>query len=810
METALQDLRYAFRLLARNPAFTAIAILTMALGIGANTAIFSVVNTVLLRPLPFRDPGRLGIVAEKSQYPFISTSYQNWMDWRDQNRSFESLEATRSATIALTGAGEPERLNVHMATAGLFPLLGVNAVAGRIYTADEDRAGGTPVVLLSYGLWQRRFGASREILGKPITLDSKPYTVVGVLPPGFQILQPADVFVPFAPWAKTLPDDRNWHPGIIAIARLKSDVSREQARTEMVAITKRLEQQYPLYNTGVSADVVGLQEQMVKNVRPALVLLLGAVSFVLLIACVNVANLLLARGASRGREVAIRTSMGASRGRIVRQLLTESVLISLAGGILGLLLADAALGPLLKISAGSVPQVFNVELDRWVLVFTLVASVVTGLIFGLVPALRTAKLDLRETLNEASRGSTSGPGQHRLRGALVGMEIALAMLLLVGAGLLLRSFERLQDVSAGFLPDNLLLADLPLSQNAYAKPEQRFQFFDRIVERARTLPGVSSAAAASFLPVSGGGGLIHFNITGRPPKSPKEFTAAGYRTVSANYFETLAVPLLQGRLINAGDQEKSPAVVVINSTMARTYFPNENPLGKRLQLGATPEPEKEVPTMEIVGVVGDVLQGLDLGPQAEMFLPFKQADALLPVFQMSVVLRTAADPSLETSALRSALAEIDPNQPLVNVRSMEQNMSTSVAQPRFRTWLIGIFAALALILAAVGVYGVMSYTVTQRTSEIGIRVTLGAQSTDVFRNIVAEGLRIAIFGVGAGILAALALTRLLRSFLYSISASDPATFVLVAFLLILVTAAACYFPARRATRVDPIVALRYE
>jgi putative ABC transport system permease protein len=810
MGTAFQDLRYAFRLLARNPAFTTIAILTMALGIGANTAIFSVVNAVLLRPLQFRDPARLVIVAEKSPFPFISTSYQNWMDWRDQNHSFESLEATRSATIALTGAGEPERLNVHMATAGLFPLLGVNAIAGRTYTTDEDRAGGAPVVLLSYGLWQRRFGASREILGKPITLDSQPYTVVGVLPPGFQVLQPADVFIPFVPWAKTLPDDRNWHPGIIAIARFKSNVSREQARTEMVAITKRLEQQYPLYNTGVSADVVGLQEQMVKNVRPALVLLLGAVSFVLLIACVNVANLLLARGASRGREVAIRTSMGASRGRIVRQLLTESVLISLAGGILGLLLASAALGPLLKISAGSVPQVFSIELDRWVLVFTLAASVVTGLIFGLVPALRIAKLDLHETLNEASRGSTSGPGQHRLRGDLVGMEIALAMLLLVGAGLLLRSFERLQDVSAGFSPDHLLLADLPLAQNAYAKPEQRFQFFDRIVERARTLPGVRSAAAASFLPVSGGGGLIHFNITGRPPKSPKEFTAAGYRTVTANYFETLAVPLLQGRLFTPGDQEKSPAVVVINSTMARTYFSSENPLGKRIQLGATPEPEKEVPTMEIVGVVGDVLQGLDLGPQAEMFLPFKQADALLPVFQMSVVLRTAADPALETSALRGALAEIDPNQPLVNVRTMEQNMSTSVAQPRFRTWLIGIFAALALVLAAVGVYGVMSYTVTQRTSEIGIRVTLGAQSTDVFRSIVGEGLRIAIFGVGAGILAALALTRLLRSFLYSISASDPTTFVLVAFLLILVTAAACYFPARRATRVDPIVALRYE
>jgi putative ABC transport system permease protein len=810
METILHDIRYALRILARNPGFAAIAMLTMALGIGANTAIFSVVNAVLLRPLEFHDPSRLVIVAEKSPYPVVSTSYENWQDWRDQSHSFESIEAVRFATITLTGSGDPERLNVHMATAGLLPLLGINAVAGRTFTAEEDRAAGAPVVLLSYGLWQRRFGASPDILGKPIDLDSKPYTVVGVLPAGFQLLQPADVIVPFTPWAKTLPADRNWHPGILAIARLKPGVSREQARSEMVSITKRLEQQYPIYNTGVSADVVGLQEQLVQNVRPALLLLLGAVSFVLLISCVNVANLLLARAAARGREVAIRASMGASRGRIVRQLLTESVLISLAGGVLGLLLASATLGPLLRIAAGSVPKVFSVQLDYSVLAFTLLISILTGLFFGLVPALRTAKLDLREALNEASRGSTSGPSAHRLRGVLVGVEIALAMLLLVGAGLLLRSFERLQDVSAGFAPDHLLLADLPLSQNAYGKPDQRFQFFDRIVDRARALPGVRSAAAASFLPVSGGGGLIHFNISGRPPKSPNEFTAAGYRSASANYFETLGIPLLQGRFLTPGDTEKSPAVVVINSTMAHTYFPNENPIGKRMQLGATPEPEKDVPTMEVVGVVGDVLQGLDLGPKAEMYLPFKQADALLPVFQMTVVLRTAADPSTETSALRSALAEIDPNQPMVNVRTMEQNMSNSVAQPRFRTWLIGIFAALALLLAAVGIYGVMSYIVTQRTGEIGIRVTLGAQPTDVFRSIVGEGARIALLGLAAGLIVALALTRLLRSFLYGVSTSDPVTFISVALLLALVSVAACYFPARRATRVDPIVALRYE
>jgi len=810
MGNLLQDLRYAVRILLKSPGFTLIAVATLALGIGANTAIFSVVNAVLLRPLAFRDPSRLVIVAEKSPFPTITTSYQNYVDWRDQSHAFESLEGTRGTAVTLTGTGEPEQLNARMVTARLFPLLGVEARLGRTFLAEEDRAGGLPVVLLSYGLWQRRFAGSRDIIGKSLTLDSQPYTVVGVLPTGFELLQPADVFLPFTPWAKTLPDDRNWHPGIIVVGRLKPGVTREQARTEMVGITKRLEEQYPDYNTGTSADVVGLQEQMVKNVRPALLMLIGAVSFVLLIACVNVANLLLSRAASRGREVAIRTAMGAGRGRVVRQLLTESVLLSFAGGALGLLMAWAALGPLLKLSAGSVPQVFAVGLDRWVLAFALGVSILTGLFFGVVPALRTAKLDLRESLNEGSRGSTAGPGHHRTRGALVAMEIALAMLLLVGSGLLLRSFSRLQEVPPGFQADHLLVADLPLSQTAYAKPEQRFEFFERLVERAKSLPGVRSAGAASFLPVSGGGSIIHFNIVGRPPKTPHDYIAAGYRTVTAKYLDTLGVPLLQGRLIGAGDHDKAPAVVVINATMARTYFSGENPLGKRMQIGATPEPEKDVPTMEIVGVVGDVRPGLGIDPQAEMYLPYRQADQVLPVFQLSVVLRTAGDPLQETAALRSALAEIDPNQPLVKVRTMEENMAATVAQPRFRTWLIGIFAGLALALAGIGVYGVMSYTVTQRTNEIGIRVTLGAQPGDVFRIVVGEGLRLALLGVGSGLVAALALTRVLKSFLFDVSAQDPLTFAGVALLLTLVGVAASFFPARRATRVDPMVALRYE
>jgi putative ABC transport system permease protein len=808
MSTLLQDIRFAFRLLAKSPGFTAIAVLTLALGIGANTAIFSVVNGVLLRPLPFRDPSRLVLIAEKSPFPVVSTSYENFSDWRDQSNSFERMQAVRSGAITLTGAGEPERLNVQMTTAGLFSMLGINAQVGRTFLPEEDRAGGTPVVLLSYGLWQRRFGGSTEILGKPINLDTRPYTVVGVLPAGFRVFQSVDVFLPFAPWAATLPQDRNWHPGILPLARLKPGVSKEQANTEMIGVTKRLEQQYPLYNTGTSAGVVGLQDQIVQNSRPALLLLLGAVSFVLLIACVNVANLLLARSASRGREVAIRTALGAGRGRVIRQLLTESVMLSLAGGVLGIFIAWASIGPLLKIASGSVPQGAPIGLDPGVLAFTAAVALLTGLLFGIVPALRTAKLDLREALNDGSRGSTAGPGQHRLRGALVAMEIALALLLLVGSGLLLRSFSRLQEVPPGFQPDHLFVADVPLSLTAYAKPEDRYQFFDRLVERARTLPGVRSAAAASFLPVSGGGSIIHFNITGHPPKSPKEFIAAGYRTITPNYLETLGVPLLQGRLFTPADNDHSPAVVVINKTMVTTFFPNENPIGKRLQLGATAE--QDVPTMEIVGVVGDVLPGLGIDPQSEMYLPYRQADLVLPVFQLSVVMRTAGDPALQTAALRSAIAEIDPNQPLVKVRTMEQNMATTVAQPRFRAWLIGIFAMLALVLSGVGVYGVMSYTVTQRTSEIGVRVTMGAQPGDVFRIIVGEALRLALVGVGIGLVAALALTRLLRSFLFGISAYDPLTFIGVSVLLTTVAIAASYFPARRATQVDPLVALRYE
>ncbi|HKW55772.1 MAG TPA: ABC transporter permease [Candidatus Acidoferrum sp.] len=808
MSQLLNDIRYSFRLLFKSPGFALIAVLTLALGIGANTAIFSVVNAVLLRPLPFRDPSRLVLVIEKSKYPTITVSYENYLDWRDQSHSFESMEAIYGTNMTLTGKGEAERLVARRVTAGFFPLLGVSPSVGRNFSPEEDRAGGAPVAILSYGLWQRRFAGSQDALGKSVTLDSQPYTVIGVLPPGFRFFQDADLFLPFHPWAKTLPDDRNWHPGILPVARLKSGVSMEQARAEMVTISKRLEQEYPVYNTGCSSDVILAHDQLVQSSRPALLLLLGAVSFVLLIACVNVANLLLARAAARGREVAIRTAMGAGRGRVVRQLLTESMILSLAGAGLGLLLAWVSLGPLLKISASSLPPGAAVGLDSWVLSFTAGVAILTGLLFGIFPALRAVKLDLRETLNESSRGSTAGPGHHRLGNTLVSLEIALALLLLVGAGLLLRSFSRLQDVSPGFQADHVFVADVPVSQAAYPKPEQRYEFYDRLVERAKTLPGVRTAGASTFLPVSGGGSVIHFNIQGHPPKSASDFIAAGYRAVTPGYFETLGVPLLKGRLFTAADTENAPAVCVINASMAKVFFPDIDPLGQHLQLGATPS--KEIPFMEIVGVIGDVRPGLGIDPQAEMYLPYRQADGILPVFQLSVVMRTAGDPLAETSSLRAALSEIDPNQPLVKVRTMEENMASTVSQPRFRAWLIGIFALLALVLSAVGVYGVMSYTVTQRTSEIGVRVTLGAQPQDVFRIIVGEGVRLALLGVGVGLAAALALTRLLRTFLFGISAYDPLTFVAVSLLLTLVALAACFLPARRATQVDPLVALRYE
>jgi putative ABC transport system permease protein len=809
LETLWQDVRYGARMLRKNPGFTAVAVLTLALGIGANSAIFSVVNAVLLRPLAFRDSGKLCLVTESwPSYPVLNPSYENYVDFRDQAKSFEGIAALHRQPVTMTGQGEPERLDAQFATASLFALLGVNALEGHTFTADEDRFGGPAVVLLSYGFWQRNFGGARSILGKNITLDDQSYTVTGILPPGFQIIAPADVMVPFAPWAHGLPDDRNWHPGIVAIGRLRDGVTLEQARAEMNTIAARLDKQYPIYNTGMGAHVDGLQESTVQNVRPALLVLLGAVALVLLIACGNIANLLLARASSRHKEIAIRAALGAGRWRMVRQLLTESILLALVGAAFGLLLARLIMTPLLDLASRTIPPVGKIGLDGGVLGFTLIVALLAGILFGLAPALQMAKMDIRPALSDASRGTTGGAGRHRVRNVLVVTEVALAIVLLIGAGLLIRSFSRLQDVQPGFQPSNLLVVDLPLSPKVYAQPAQRMGFFERIIERARTLPGVTSAGGALVLPVTGNGAAIHFNIQGRPPKTPSDYIIMGYRPVTPGYLETLHVQLLQGRLIRESDTEHGAYVAVINESLAKEFFPGESALGKHIQAGALPN--NQVPWMEIVGVVGDMKESLASEAKAEVYLPYRQADSIIPIFTMSLVMRTARDPHAEVSALRSAVHDLNGNQPLVNIRTMQENIATSVSDSHFRTVLLGIFAASALLLSLIGLYGLIAYSVAQRTSEIGVRLALGAQRNDILKMVIGQGLKLVLIGVAVGLAGALALSGVLTQFLYGVVPNDPATFIGVAVILTAVAVVACWIPARRATRVDPIVALRYE
>ena len=809
MSTLLQDLRYAFRRLRRTPGFTTIAVVTLALGIGANTAIFTVINAVLLRPLPFQDPARLVLLTERlPQFPLLSVSYLNYKDWRAQAHSFTAVGAVRNLQMTMTGSGEPERLVAQMANANVLDILGVQPVRGRGFTSQEDSASDGGVALISYGLWQRRYGAAENVLGQSITLDNKPYTVIGVLPGGFQLLQQTpDVMVALEPWARTLPDDRSWHPGILPLARLKPGVSLDEARAEMTTIAKRLEQQYPEFDTNTGANVNFMQEQIVQNVRPALLMILGAVGFVLLIACTNIANLLLARATARQREIAVRTAIGASRWRVVRMVLTESVLLALIGAALGLFLADISIPTLLSLGAGSLPATGVVHVDGTVLAFITLLAVVAGLLFGLAPALHMASLDLRSALNQSDRG-VAGVAVLRARGILVICEVALAMLLLVCAGLLIRSFDRLARVAPGFSTDHLLIADIPVSPVAHANAAERMGFFDRVIERAAALPGVRSAGAASFLPVSGNGAVIHFNIEGRPPKTPHEYIMANYRAVSPAYLNMLGIPLLNGRWISAADNENAPAVVVINTTMAKTYFPNESALGKHLQLGATPD--KNEPWMEIVGVVGDIKQSLATEAPTEMYVPFRQGNKVLPIFALSLVLRTGTDPRSLTGSLATAVHEIDANQPLVRIRTMEENVAASVAQPRFRTVLLAILAALALLIASVGIYGVMSFAVTQRTREIGTRMALGSTPAQVFKLVIQDGLRLTAIGVVLGLGAAVIITRYLGSLLFQIGTIDPLAISIVTVLLVGVALVACYIPARRATRVDPTIALRYE
>jgi putative ABC transport system permease protein len=802
-------LQFSIRQLRISKVFAIVAVVTLALGIGCNTAIFSVFYSVLLRPLPFPDSNRVVMVSERAkEFPILSASWQNLRDWESQSTSFAEFGATRVLTMALTGNGEPEQVPAQMISGNLLHLLGVNVVAGRSLTASDDQPSSAAVALLGYGLWQRKYSESPNVIGQSITLDRQNYTVIGVLPKAYELLQQTpDIVVAMGPWASKLPDDRSWHPGIIAIARLKSNVTLAQARSEMSIIAKRLLEKYPTDNIALDAVVNPMQEQLVRQARPALITLLGAVIFVLLIACGNIANLMLTRATARRREISIRISLGASDWQIIRQLILEGLLLSLMGAVAGVGLAYALMPSLLRIAGGSLPPGADVYIDVHVLLFSAILSICAGVFFGVAPAGHVRLADLRSILNETERAGV-GKQARALRNTLVVSEISLALLLLMGAGLFVRSLNRLSAVSLGFSDDHILVADLqvpPPSSNP-ADAHRNMDFYDNILRALRSLPGVRTAAAASFLPVSGQGSIIHFNIQGRPPRNASEYIMANYRTISTGYFEALRIPLLAGRWIEDSDRENTQPVVVINQAMAKTYFGSESPIGKKMQLGATPE--NDVPWMMIVGVVGNVKQSLVADVPTEFYVPYRQANEVLPVRTMSVVLRTEVDPRALIPDLRAAVHRINPNQPVVKIRTMEENVAQNFSQPRFRTLLLVVFAAIALLIAAIGVYGVMAYATVQRAGEMAIRMALGCSIERIFTLVVTDGLRLTLTGVVIGTALGLALSRWLKSLLFGVSATDAVTLTGAILVVVAAGLAASLIPARRASHVEIATMMR--
>jgi predicted permease len=795
-----QDLRYGLRTMRRAPGFTAVAVLTLALGIGANTAIFSVVNAVLLRPLPYHDPARLVTVLHDGWKPVAPA---NFLDWREQSRSFESIAAAQSWNLTMTGRDRPEQLNVLQTSAEMFHVLGVDAALGRTYGAGEDRPGHERVVVFSHRLWQRRFGGDPDVIGREVMLDGEPYTVVGVMPPDFQFAPfwatHAEAWLPLNLGARV--NDRRGQ-SLRVFARLKAGATREQAQAEMEAINRRLEEQHPRTNEGLTVSVDPLHEKVVGKSRPALLIILGAVGFVLLIACANVANLMLAKAASRRKEIAVRIALGAGRWRVIRQLLTESLMLSLAGGGAGLLLASWSNTALASFGPDTLPRVQTVGLDARVLVFTLGLSVLVGLLFGLAPALRSTKTDLTESLKDRARGSTPDRRRERVRQLLVVGEIALSLVLLVGGGLMMRSFLRLTSVDPGFDPRGVLALTVPLAGPRYSTDEQRAAFFQRLTGQAGSLPGVKSASAINHLPLGGDVWTFGFTLEGRPTPPRAEQPSAVYRVVRPDYFRTMGAALLKGRDFTERDGATAPGVVIVNEALARRHWPGEEPLGKRMTVGGDARPR------EVVGVVRDMKQGeWASAPKPEMYLPDSQADAPR---SMTLVIRASSDLSEIEPQVRREVWAIDKDLPVSKVTSMEEVVAESVGPQRFNTLLIGVFAAVALTLAAAGVYGVMSYAVAERTHEIGVRMALGARGRDVLGMVLRQGLVLTLLGLAIGLAGALALTRVMNSLLYEVSVTDPLVFGGVATALTLSALLACYVPARRATQVDPLLALRHE
>ena len=800
MGTFWQDVRYGARVLLKSRGFTAASVLCLALGVGANTAIFSVVNAVLLRSLPVAEPDRLVALRQThpSKQPDAQVAPGNFVEWRRQNTVFSDVAAYRTVSYNLTGDGNPERLLAGRASSGMFTMLGVEPVVGRDFLMEEDEPGREKVVLISHGLWQRRFGGDPSIVGRELKLSGENFEVVGVLPAGFRLPdRERELWTPLA-LSKTERELRH-SQYLEAIARLRPDVTQAQAQEEMSLIAGRLAGQYPEANAGWGVRLTPLPDFFVRDVKTALWVLVGAAGFVLLIACANVANLLLARAADRRREIAIRAALGAGRLRVVRQLLTESLLLAGAGGGVGVLLAAWGLDALLALAPRDLPRVGAVALDRGTLLFALAATLLTGLLFGLTPALQLSNADLNEALKAS--GGQRGAYRQRAGKLLIVSEVALAVVLLVGGALLLLTLWQLRRVDPGFDRRDAVAVTIQLSEKKYAGEEQINLFSRQLLERVAGLPGVQSAGIARVLPVVADF-PVGFYVEGRQREADNQLPQANYSAVSPGYFDTMGIPVIRGRAFTDADRQDAPRVAVISETAARRFFPGEDPVGKRINLVTGPEAFRE-----IVGVVGDVKQhGLSRDTRPQAYEPFAQA----PNQFMTVVVRVPGDPAALVPAIRAEVLALDAEQPLHSVRTLEEIVSYSIRQERFTALLLSAFAATALALAAAGLYGVVSYSVAQRTRELGIRIALGARPADVLRLVVGQGMLLVGLGIGLGLLASLALTRTLAGLLYGVSTTDPLTYAVIVLLLVAVALAACYVPARRATKVNPVVALRYE
>ncbi len=805
MESLLQDLRYALRTLRKSPAFTLIAILTLALGIGANSAIFTVVNGVLLEPLAYDEPDRLVRIWERNLdagFPRFSVSPPNYVDYRDQASSFEALAARSGSSYHLTGDGEPLRLNGSLVSGNYFEVLSTRPAVGRLLQPEDDQLGGPPVVVISHSLWQSRFGGDPGLIGQDIRLSDEPYTVIGVLPADF----PQTFWDVFAPLRLNVEETGRGSHYFSVYGRLKADVSLTQVNTELDTITARLREEYPGSNTGWDAFAQPLQDMMVEDVETGLLMLLGAVGLVLLIACANVASLMLSRLSLREREVALRTALGAGRRRLLRQFLTESALLALAGGALGLLFAGWGTRLLLGIQDGGIPRADNIAVNGDVLVFTLVLSLLTGLLFGLLPALQASRPDLNSALREGSQGAGTGRRNRITRSSLVFAEVALTLVVLIVAGLLLRSLGELLDVSPGFDAEGVLTASLTLPESQYPDEAARARFYQQLFERAEALPGVERAASIMPMPLTGGNFVLIFYVDGRPIPEPNKEPNANIRVVGPDYFETMGIQLDRGRLFNDQDAIGAQRVAIISRAAAETFWPDQDPIGQRITHGDPSNPESS--WMTIVGVVGNVRHNsLDAEPGPDIYWPVMQR----PMEYATVVLRAeSGDPANLAGPLRAAVGELDPNLPLFEVQTLRQIVDASVAQPRFNVVLLTLFAACALLLAAIGVYGLISYSVTQRLREIGIRAALGAERGDLLKIVIRDAMTPVLGGLAIGVAAALIVGWLLRSLVFGISPTDPVTYVTYTGLLLVVAFFASLLPALRATRVDPVVVLRDE